>query len=321
MKGPAIIILLFILFVSSLALLVATYNLTGAVVIEPDSRLEVHFCFAENCSRLVAESIKPDAVCALYDLSEQVVINALQTNNIPLVIDNANLDKNTLQIEGVRVDHDRGLMHNKFCVMGSEFTIGSYNPTKNHNYDNLLLITSPALAQNYREEWEELWAGTFGKGNPVQNPLVQIGDILVENYFCPDDACEEHVDQTLRAANSTIDVMAFSLTNNVIGKTIINLHKQGIKIRTVSDKSQLGEFSEDFIFNRSGIPIKFHDGRGKRNLLHHKVFIIDNAIVITGSANPTFGGYHKNDENILILHSPKLAQQYKQEFESIWALS
>ena len=50
--------------------------------------------------------------------------------------------------------------------------------------------------------------------------------------------------------------------------------------------------------------------------MHHKVFIIDDELVITGSMNPSKNGDFRNDENIIILHNPDLAQKYLDEFET-----
>ena len=52
--------------------------------------------------------------------------------------------------------------------------------------------------------------------------------------------------------------------------------------------------------------------------MHHKVFIIDNETVVTGSMNPTGNGNSKNDENILIIHDSEIAKQYAEEFWRIW---
>ena len=54
------------------------------------------------------------------------------------------------------------------------------------------------------------------------------------------------------------------------------------------------------------------------NLLHHKVFIIDEEIVITGSFNPSMNGDTRNDENILIIHDQDIAEKYLQEFGYLW---
>jgi phosphatidylserine/phosphatidylglycerophosphate/cardiolipin synthase-like enzyme len=53
--------------------------------------------------------------------------------------------------------------------------------------------------------------------------------------------------------------------------------------------------------------------------MHHKVFIVDKSIVITGSYNPTNNGNTRNDENILIIHDPEIADLFNQEFESVWS--
>ncbi|PIZ50622.1 hypothetical protein COY27_06455 [Candidatus Woesearchaeota archaeon CG_4_10_14_0_2_um_filter_33_13] len=48
--------------------------------------------------------------------------------------------------------------------------------------------------------------------------------------------------------------------------------------------------------------------------MHHKVFIIDNRTVITGSYNPTGGGDKSNDENILIVEDEEIAGRFVEEF-------
>ena len=54
-------------------------------------------------------------------------------------------------------------------------------------------------------------------------------------------------------------------------------------------------------------------------MMHHKVFIIDKKIVVTGSFNPTGNGDTNNDENILIIHDEGVAQKYLKEFERVWS--
>ncbi|MBI4449174.1 hypothetical protein HY641_04065, partial [Candidatus Woesearchaeota archaeon] len=212
------------------------------------------------------------------------------------------------------------LMHNKFCVKGDQVITGSHNPTLNNNQDHMILIRSSFVAKNYQREFDELWSGVYGRGQSVPYPRVNVGNIMIETYFCPEDDCEDRVVAVLRSANHSIDVMAFSFTSDPLGRILVAQHKRGRIVRSITDKTQLTQYSEDFALNRSGIPIKIYKSR-YRNLLHHKVFIIDNRIVVAGSANPTYSGYHKNDENILIIHSPKIADQFTQEFERIWGES
>ncbi len=52
--------------------------------------------------------------------------------------------------------------------------------------------------------------------------------------------------------------------------------------------------------------------------MHHKTFIVDGEIVITGSYNPTGAGSDKNDENVVVIYDKKLAGKYLEEFWKVW---
>ncbi len=54
-----------------------------------------------------------------------------------------------------------------------------------------------------------------------------------------------------------------------------------------------------------------------KNNMHHKVFIIDEEIVITGSYNPTGNGNKGNDENVLIIYDKDIASRFIKEFDSL----
>ncbi|MEK6874896.1 MAG: phospholipase D-like domain-containing protein [Nanoarchaeota archaeon] len=315
MKRLLLILLLLMLGFSVWYYIHKTQN---RAMVDQGGEIEVFFCFIDNCSKVLVDNIGNGASCALYDLSQDIIISSLIDKNAKVVMDNANLDTNVYKLPLVRVDHDKGLMHNKFCVVDNITITGSYNPTKHHNQDNMLVIHSETIAKNYKKEFDELWSGVYGQGDSVVHPKVRVGDIEIENYFCPEDECEDHVNTVLLTANKSILVMVYGFTNKVLAKTLAMKFNQGIKIKVISDESQLSEFSQMFFLNRTGIMTKIYKGHSGRNRLHHKVFIIDDERVITGSANPTYSGYYKNDENILILQNKKIATKYKQEFERIW---
>ena len=52
--------------------------------------------------------------------------------------------------------------------------------------------------------------------------------------------------------------------------------------------------------------------------MHHKVFIVDEAVVITGSYNFTRSAAESNDENVLIIYSPEIAARYLEEFSRVY---
>jgi phosphatidylserine/phosphatidylglycerophosphate/cardiolipin synthase-like enzyme len=52
--------------------------------------------------------------------------------------------------------------------------------------------------------------------------------------------------------------------------------------------------------------------------MHHKVIIIDDKIVITGSFNFTANA-NNNDENVLVIYDKEIAKQYITEFDKIFS--
>ena len=57
---------------------------------------------------------------------------------------------------------------------------------------------------------------------------------------------------------------------------------------------------------------------GNKYTMHHKVIVIDESTVITGSFNFTKSADQENDDNVLVIHNPDLAKLYLQEFERVW---
>lgn len=52
--------------------------------------------------------------------------------------------------------------------------------------------------------------------------------------------------------------------------------------------------------------------------MHHKVFIIDGKIVAFGSYNFSQSAETSNDENLIVVYSEPIAQQFIQEFMRVW---
>ena len=58
---------------------------------------------------------------------------------------------------------------------------------------------------------------------------------------------------------------------------------------------------------------------GNPYVMHHKVFIFDEATVAMGSFNFSSRAANDNDENMLIIHNPDIARAYLEEFSRLWA--
>jgi len=157
------------------------------VVFEEILLPDVYFCPSYNCSAAVVDLIRnanESVHCALFDLDLIEMIEAFDDAasrgvDVKIVVDKDNyemiekvygkvLGEGAEGEEIVKFDNDNQLMHNKFCIFDNNTaTTGSFNPTINcntKNNNNLVVVKSRYLAENYEDEFSELWAGYFGKG-------------------------------------------------------------------------------------------------------------------------------------------------------------
>ena len=291
---------------------------------EDNFEYSIYFCPRENCAGELASfitSAKKYVHCAFFDLDEEKVINALkkQTVDVKVVVDKDNYEI-VEKLEFVKPDTKSRFSHNKFCIVdGEKISTGSMNPTKNgveKNNNNLIIMKSKYIAMNYEDEFKELWNGTFGKGEKVGVPIIYLDGRKVENYFCPEDSCSEQIIRVLGEAEKSIKFMTFSYTHEGIANTMLIKNKEGIEIKGVFEKTGAGsEYSKYKVLKYQGADVRKDNNSAT---MHHKVFIIDESIVITGSFNPSANADTGNDENILIIYDSEVAADYLREFEYVW---
>ncbi len=287
--------------------------------IEDNGTLQVYFCPNNNCEKVlldVVQTAQSSIHCALYDLdlvSLQQLLRAKQTQmDVRIVMDDGYVKK--FKTPFTNADK-QGEMHNKFCIIDNTIMFtGSANPTNNDahkNNNNIIVSTIPSLIGNYEDEFEELWAGTFKSGNPVKTPLIFVENTTIQNYFCPEDHCADHIQAELEKAQHSIYFMAFSFTNDYIANILLLKKQDDLTVEGVMEKRNIDQFSEFQRLNQNGISV-LKDGNNQT--MHHKVFIIDEQTVITGSMNPTGNGDKYNDENVLIIHDPVIAGMFMEEY-------
>ena len=55
--------------------------------------------------------------------------------------------------------------------------------------------------------------------------------------------------------------------------------------------------------------------------LHAKSWLLDNAVVLTGSVNLTSNGLGRNKEHMLRITTPSVVRSFAEDFESLWAMA
>lgn len=223
----------------------------------------------------------------------------------------------------VRFDDREPFMHNKFIVVDDTITwMGSWNFTANdtwRNNNNMLRFVSDEIAADYAREFEQMFAGRFGtsKTSATPHPQVRVGAAVIEVYFSPQDGIAKQVLQRVTTAQRSIHFMTFSYTADPIADAMIAQVEAGLVVRGVFEKQNAGGSGADFNRLKAGGVDVLEDGNCY--ILHHKIIVIDDRTVITGSYNFTGSAERSNDENLMIIDDATLARAYLEEFARVYA--
>ncbi len=246
-----------------------------------------------------------------------------------------------LAAAGVKAVQSTGLeqMHNKFAVIDANHS----NPAKTHvitsswnatdagtntQFQNMVILQDVALARAYLREFNQMWGSESGHFNTlnalfsfdktVVNPSVfWIGEdqTRVELHFSPQGNTEAQINRALTSANANIDLGLNLITRRTISNTMRSRFNEGVNVRGVI--GVISGTGSEWEYLESWADVH-HFSQAAFGLLHHKYAIVDNntsnAKVITGSHNWSANANFRNDENTLIIHSPRVANEYIQEF-------
>ncbi|RNC83879.1 MAG: hypothetical protein ED557_08905 [Balneola sp.] len=217
-----------------------------------------------------------------------------------------------------------------------------------YNTNNVVIIKDDEVAKVYTEEFNQMWGSDNERPNPeravfhkdkrnVSQNVFDVGGIKVEIYFAPinrDGSKPSISDRLVRLvqeeAQSDIKFQAFSITPNIpLSRALWEASASGeIKLEGVIDPGfysryrNAGEIwasDEAQQNNRMILPAK------ETRKLHHKTMVIDAdntseddiAVVVTGSYNFSNNAEVNNDENLLIIYSDEIADQYAADFSGV----
>jgi phosphatidylserine/phosphatidylglycerophosphate/cardiolipin synthase-like enzyme len=123
----------------------------------------------------------------------------------------------------------------------------------------------------------------------------------------------------VNSATKSIRFLTFSFTDYPLADTMSQRFKAGVDVQgvfeTVGSETEAAELRTLMCRN---VPV-MQDGNP--GFLHHKVIVVDERIVITGSMNFSTNAEESNDENVIIIDNADIARLYLQEFDRVWNLS
>lgn len=224
-----------------------------------------------------------------------------------------------------------GLMHNKYLIIDKKrIWSGSANFTERgyfFHYNDTLWIESSEVARHYLKDYKRITdvrgyrkSGTLGK--QFFFSLGSNEDHQVEIYFSPIDAPTQYLLDNIEKTKEKLDFLIFAYSSADICTSMMNAHLRGVSIQGIFDNS----FSSPRVTKRwstvpynvlksGGVKIAYDDERAK---VHHKLMVLDEKSVITGSFNFSQNAEKRNNENVLVIHSPSVAKSYGNHFEKLW---
>ena len=144
--------------------------------------------------------------------------------------------------------------------------------------------------------------------------------------------------QVLAGSKRRLDLALFVFSAQNLTNTVGQLKAKGVQIRLLADPGFANRpFSE--VLDLLGLTLpdrhcKLEAGNqplaaplegvatprlAGGDKLHHKVAVIDNRTVVTGSFNWSPSAAHQNDEVLMVIDSPPLAAHFTREIDRLWA--
>ena len=202
-------------------------------------------------------------------------------------------------------------------------------------WNHAIVLNSSELAARYTTNFEFLFkefAPAHTPGNHVTkvdvalptDHVISIGGRRVEVFFPRADKATTRLTELLSQAKESIHFMAFQFTTGPMSAAVLERAQHGIEVRGVFENNgACGGAYPAFLDSKKMTVSRWGLGHldGLRNFLHHKVFIIDRKIVVIGSFNFSASADTANDENLLIVTDPAMAEDFEEEYQLLEAVT
>lgn len=218
----------------------------------------------------------------------------------------------------VSADYNPDIFHQKFVIRdyedkaqrASALLTGSANFTHTDTHKNLnhvVIFNDYRVCRAYRVEFSEIERGSFGRAHHGEVPnAINLKGIPVRILFAPDHTPELEIMKQLNKARQRASFAMFTFAGSSgIDDALIMLTRAGVEVKGALDPGQAAQtWAASKWLHEAGVELFLPRREAPFGKLHHKLMVIDDAIVIAGSFNYTAPANEFNDENIFVLGSP-----------------
>lgn len=295
-----------------------------------------------------------DGQITTAELNERDVITILKNHSVPVIDDtnDGSAGSGLMHHKFVIIDQKIAIVTSaNFTTSDVHGDFGNINTLGNDN--NLVKIHSPQLAKIFTSEFNVMWGdGPGGKSNSrfgVQKPFrpsqnLTIGDSYVQVKFSPttsrqswESSTNGIISKTLMKSQNNIDFALFVFSAQKLVDSLLLKHQQNVQIRGLIEPDYAYQYYSEGLdllglqmpqncqitsdqkpwvkpINTLGVPNLIEGDR-----LHHKFAVLDSKIVITGSHNWTEAANSINDETLLVIENPVVAQHFQRQFDRLYS--
>lgn len=146
--------------------------------------------------------------------------------------------------------------------------------------------------------------------------------IAAEHHYAPEEDLEAIDVRTIGAARSTIDVAAYVLSDPAVIEALIAAAGRGVVERIVLNDDEMGVSRtvaplQRRLFGLRNVTILINTD--DRPLMHLKAYVVDGRVLRTGSANFSYGGLRRQENELSIDREPAAAAAFATIFDRIWS--
>ena len=219
-----------------------------------------------------------------------------------------------------KADYNPKIFHQKFIIRDfrdhamstSALLSGSANFTDTDTHRNLnhvVIFHDYRICAAYQVEFDKIRGGDFGRKMHGDVPKAyNLEGVPVRVLFAPDHTPELELVKQMLKCQKRMDFAIFTFAgSSSIDDAMVMIRAAKRQIRGALDPGQGKQWwSATKWLHGEGIKVYIPKKTQKFPIrkLHHKLMVVDEAIVIAGSMNYTAPANEYNDENIFVLGSP-----------------
>ena len=163
-----------------------------------------------------------------------------------------------------------------------------------------------------------LGIGSRHAGTPESDPAGVVRVLFTSPRAQGSSANTGGLDEELAAlideAQKSVDVAAFDFELANVADALVHANQRGVRVRLVTDSDYEEELGPATL-RAAGVPVVPDD---RDAFMHNKFVVIDGYEVWTGSWNLTEDGTYRHNNNVVVIQSTKMAENFTAEFEEMF---